>query len=110
FRNQPTFVSSGLTPTPAARTSDFAAANIYMAHFALTDVANQKFYAFERFSRGAAGLAGAQSEPFRVWLEDWGAAGAGANGLPMRLQAAQDDVAIDLTLEGGKPVVLQGDH
>ena len=45
-----------------------------MAHFALTDVANQKFYAFERFSRGAAGLAGAQGQPFRVWLEDWGAA------------------------------------
>ena len=54
-------------------------------------------------------LGGAQGQPFRVWLEDWGAAGAGAEGLPMRLQAAQDDVAIDLTLEGGKPVVIQGD-
>ena len=96
--------------TPVARASDFATSNIYMAHFALTDVANQKFYAFERFSRSAAGLAGAQGQPFRVWLEDWSATGAGADGLPMRLQAAQDDVAIDLTLAGGKPVVLQGDR
>ena len=110
FGYQLTFFRIGLTPTPAARASDFATSNIYMAHFALTDVANQKFYAFERFSRGAAGLAGAQGQPFRVWLEDWDAAGAGADGLPMRLQAAQDDVAIDLTLEGGKPIVLQGDH
>jgi predicted secreted hydrolase len=110
FGYQLTFFRIGLTPTPAARTSDFAASNIYMAHFALTDVANQKFYAFERFSRGAAELAGAQGQPFRVWLENWGATGAGADGLPMRLQAAQDDIAIDMTLDGGKPVVLQGDH
>jgi predicted secreted hydrolase len=110
FGYQLTFFRIGLTPTPPARASDFATSNIYMAHFALTDVANQKFYAFERFSRGAAGLAGAQGQPFRVWLEDWQAAGAGADGLPMRLQAAQDDVAIDLTLQGGKPIVLQGDH
>jgi predicted secreted hydrolase len=118
FGYQLTFFRIGLTPTPAARASDFATSNIYMAHFALTDVANQKFYAFERFSRGAAGLAGAQGQPpstglrpgFRVWLEDWAAAGMGADGTPMRLQAAQDDVAIDLTLAGGKPIVLQGDH
>jgi predicted secreted hydrolase len=108
FGYQLTFFRIGLTPTPAARASDFATSNIYMAHFALTDVANQKFYAFERFSRGAAGLAGAQGQPFHVWLEDWDA--AGADSTPMRLQAAQDDVAIDLTLAGGKPIVLQGDH
>ena len=110
FGYQLTFFRIGLTATPVARASDFATSNIYMAHFALTDVANQKFYAFERFSRSAAGLAGAQGQPFRVWLEDWSATGAGADGLPMRLQAAQDDVAIDLTLAGGKPVVLQGDR
>jgi predicted secreted hydrolase len=108
FGYQLTFFRIGLAPTPADRASDFATSNIYMAHLALTDVASQKFYAFERFSRGAAGLAGAQGQPFRVWLEDWGAAGTGADGLPMRLQAGQDDVAIDLTLEHGKPVVLQG--
>jgi predicted secreted hydrolase len=110
FGYQLTFFRIGLTPTPVARASDFATSNIYMAHFALTDVANKKFYAFERFSRGAAGLAGAQGQPFRVWLEDWDAAGAGADGTPMRLKVAQDGVAIDLTLAGGKPIVLQGDH
>jgi len=44
---------------------------IYMAHFALTDVARGEFHFRERFARGALGLAGAQAEPFRVWLEDW---------------------------------------
>jgi len=109
FGYQLTFFRIGLAPGPVERASDFATTSIYMAHLALTDVASQRFYAFERFSRGAAGLAGAEGQPFRVWLEDWSAAGAGRQGVPMRLQAAQDDLAIDLTLEGGKPVVLQGD-
>ncbi|HEX9372370.1 MAG TPA: lipocalin-like domain-containing protein [Roseiflexaceae bacterium] len=110
FGYQLTFFRIGLAPQPAQRPSDWAASNIYMAHFALADVAAGKFYAFERFSRGAAGLAGAQGQPFRVRLEDWGAEGAGAGALPMRLRAAQGDIAIDLALQGGKPVVLQGDR
>jgi predicted secreted hydrolase len=81
-----------------------------MAHFALTDVAGQRFFAFDRFGRGAAGLAGAQGEPFRVWLEDWSAEGQGGGTLPMRLRAAQEGAAIDLALEGGKPPALQGDR
>ncbi len=109
FGFQLTFFRFGLAPKLPERPSDWGAANIYMAHFALSDVAGQKFYAFDRFSRGAAGLAGAQAEPFRVWLEDWSAEGVGG-ALPMRLRAAQGDAAIDLMLDGGKPVVLQGDR
>ena len=110
FGFQLTFFRFGLAPRLPERPSGWATANIYMAHFALADVAGRKFYAFDRFSRGAAGLAGAQGEPFRVWLEDWGAEGSGASALPMRLRAAQDGVAIDLALDGGKPTVLQGDR
>jgi predicted secreted hydrolase len=109
FGFQLTFFRFGLAPRLPERPSDWGAANIYMAHFALSDVAGQKFYAFDRFSRGAAGLAGAEADPFRVWLEDWRAEGLGG-ALPMRLGAAQGEVAIDLTLDGGKPVVLQGDR
>ena len=60
----------------APRTSDWATDQLYMAHFGLTDVEGERFYNFERFSRGAAGLAGAQAAPFRVWLEDWQAEAA----------------------------------
>lgn len=109
FGFQLTFFRFGLAPKLSERPSDWGTSNIYMAHFALSDVAGAKFYAFDRFSRGAAGLAGAQAEPFRVWLEDWSAEGEGG-ALPMRLRSAQGDAAIDLTLEAGKPVVLQGDR
>jgi predicted secreted hydrolase len=110
FGFQLTFFRFGLAPEQPERASDWAASNIYMAHFALTDVAGNQFFAFDRFSRGAAGLAGAAGEPFRVWLEDWSAAGKGASALPMRLQAAQGGAAIDLVLDGGKPAVPQGDR
>jgi predicted secreted hydrolase len=110
FGFQLTFFRFGLTPTPAERPSAWATSNIYMAHFAVTDVASGQFYAFERLSRGAAGLAGAQGDPFQVWLEDWRADGMGPDGTPMRLRATQGDVAIDLTLQAGKPPVLQGDN
>jgi predicted secreted hydrolase len=110
FGFQLTFFRFGLAPKPPQRASDWATSNIYMAHFALTDVDGGKFYAFDRFSRGAAGLAGAQGQPFRVWLEDWSAEGQTPSALPMRLRAEQDAAAIDLTLAGGKPAVPQGDR
>ena len=51
-----------------------------MAHFALTDVSGGRHYSFEKLARGAAGMAGAQAAPFRVWLEGWEVAeGAGAS-------------------------------
>ncbi len=90
------------------RESEWGADQIYMGHFALTDVAGERFQAFERFGRGAAGLAGAQAEPYRVWLEDWQVEEV-APGVT-RLQAAAGDVAVDLTLTDSKGPVLQGDR
>ncbi len=110
FGFQFTIFRTGLMPGDPQRSSAWASNSIYMAHFALSDITGGKFHAFERFSRGAAGLAGAQSEPFRVWLEDWVVEGQGPDGMPMRLYATAGDVAIDLTLAAGKPPVLQGDR
>jgi predicted secreted hydrolase len=80
-----------------------------MGHLALADVAGGTFHAYERFSRGAAGLAGASATPFRVFLEDWSVEGAGPEGMDMRLRAAEGDVAIDLRARNAAPPVLQGD-
>jgi predicted secreted hydrolase len=114
FGFQLTFFRSALTATPQARTSEWAASHAYLAHFALTDVDGKRFHSFERWSRGALGLAGAQDEPFRVWTESWSASAAspaGPSGTPaMRLTAAEGGVGIDLDLGPGKPVVLQGDR
>lgn len=110
FGYQLTFFRFGLAPEAPRRASAWAAGNIYMAHFALSDIGGGRFHAFERFSRDGAALAGASGDPFRVWLEDWTTEGQGPEGLPMRLRAAEGAVAIDLALGEGKPAVLQGDR
>lgn len=92
----------------APRASDWTADQIYMGHFALTDVAGQDYQAFERFARGGAGLAGAQAAPYHVWLEDWQVEEVRPG--VTRLQAAAGDVTLDLTLTDLKGPVLHGDQ
>lgn len=111
-----TFFRSALRP-PAARSegdSAWRADDLYMAHFALADERGGRFRHAERFARAAIGLAGAESAPLRVWLEDWSAAAepdAGPEGIPpLRLRAREGSLALDLRLERGKPPVLQGDR
>ena len=99
-------------PAPNAPVADSAwrTNQVYMGHFALTDVGDHRHDHFERFSRGAAGLAGAQAEPFRVWLENWQLTGSQPDVFPMHIHAQENGMVIDLTLNAGKPMVLQGDR
>lgn len=103
FGFQLTFFRSAFAPSMPERSSQWAARQAYLAHFTVSDIEGQQFRSFERWSRGALGLAGSQGEPFRVWLEDWSTEGN-------RLRAAEDGVALDLTLQPGKPPVLQGER
>jgi predicted secreted hydrolase len=95
------------------RDSRWATNQVYMAHFALADISNQEYRAFERIARGAVGLSGAQAAPFRVWLEDWWVEETGRNLLDLpsyHLQAAQDGIKLDLSLDDQKGPILQGDQ
>jgi predicted secreted hydrolase len=110
FGFQLTFFRRALAPPgPAAHpeASAWRASQVYLAHFTISDVAGEAFHPAERFSRGAAGLAGAQAEPYRVWLEDWSATEVGPGRV--RLQARTADVALDLMLEETLAPVLHGD-
>lgn len=107
FGYQLTLFRSALAPAAPERTSDWAARQVYMAHFAVTDPVNRAFHAYERFSRGAAGLAGVQIRPFRGWLEDWEIRG-GDDPPPFRLRAVEGGTSIELELDTAKPVVLNG--
>ncbi len=90
------------------RNSAWGADQIYMAHFAISDVDAERHEAFERFSRGSAGLAGVESAPYQVWLEDWQVEEIGEN--QYRLVAQQGDFALDLVLNDVKGIILQGDE
>ncbi len=108
FGFQLTFFRSALAPTMPERESAWATRQAWLSHFTISDIAGGTFHSFERWSRGALGLAGAQAEPFRVWVKDWTA--TSDRTYPMRLNAAADDVSIDLLLQPGKPPVLQGER
>jgi predicted secreted hydrolase len=110
FGFQLTFFRTALAPSVAPRRSLWGARDVYMAHFALTDVTGGRFHARDRWGRAALDLAGATARPLRVWLGDWTAEGAAPDGLPIRLRAGDDDVRIDLTLASGKPPVLHGER
>ena len=106
------FFRIGLGPEQRDRASDWATSQLYLGHFALTDVEGDRFYSFERFSRQSLGLAGAtfsEDQRFRVWLETWSAEIDGSARPVVRLKAAVEDIAIDLTLESAKPLTLHGD-
>jgi predicted secreted hydrolase len=79
-----------------------------MAHFALSDVAANEHHAFERFTRDGAGLAGAQAEPYQVWLENWQVVQMAAD--QYRLTAQQGGIQIDLTLEDLKGPIYHGEQ
>ncbi len=78
---------------------------VYIGHFAITDVGNESFHVAQRYARGSLGLAGAQAEPFQVWLEDWSINSKNNN---WQINANDKDIAIDLTLSPRKPPVLNG--
>jgi predicted secreted hydrolase len=81
--------------------------SIYFAHFAISDIAENGFHAFERYARPGPGLAGTQSEPYRVWLEDWSISEQAPD--VYRLIAEQDGISLDLTLTDEMGVVLHGE-
>jgi predicted secreted hydrolase len=93
-----------------ARQSDLATDQIYFAHFAVTDISANKHDAFEQFSRGAGGLAGATGDPYHVFINDWSVTALDAQANAVHLTARQGPDTIALDLRSDKPVVLEGDR
>lgn len=87
--------------------SAWRTSQIYLAHFAVTDLERHEFHFAERHSREALGLAGASAQPFKVWLEDWSLEGEGDR---WSLRAATGRHALQLRLQPLSAPVLNGDR
>ena len=83
---------------------------IFIGHFAVTDVARQKFHVDERYARAGVGLAGASLRQVRVWLENWSLEKIENPSSAWRARAIADGVELDLTLRPLKAPVLNGQH
>jgi predicted secreted hydrolase len=103
---QVTFFRSGLAEA-RQNPSRWAARNLYLAHFAVSDIGRKRFRYFERASRAGVGQAGASQTEFRVWVGDWMATG---DGTRQRLLAGEGGFGADLRLLSRKPPVVHGEN
>jgi predicted secreted hydrolase len=121
FGYQFTIFRSQLNPPDSANQSqpfydDWNTDQLYLGHFAISDVQDEEHVFEERNSRGAAGLAGAQVDPYRIWLEDWeiirmSSENSDDKSFPVQIKAKMEDgTAIDLVVTPTKPLVLQGEE
>lgn len=107
-----TIFRSALSPSEPQKESEWAARQLFMGHFTITDLKNKTFHVEERFQRAANGLAGSATSPIKIWLENWvfEMVDSSNNRLPtFYLKADQENASISLNLHALKPIVLQGD-
>ena len=78
FGYQVTFFRVGIDHTPA-NPSQWAIRDLYMTHLAVSDAKGQRYRFAEKLSRGGPGLAGALTDRYYVWNDDW-TAGIGNRG------------------------------
>lgn len=81
---------------------------LYLAHFALTDLGEKRFHYAEKVSRAGLGKAGAMQERLDVWIDRWSARTLPGEPTRLQLQAAHEDLRIDLILAPVKPLVIHG--
>jgi predicted secreted hydrolase len=103
---QVTFFRSGLAET-RSNPSRWAARNLYLAHFAISDIPRWEFRYFERLNRAGLGQAGASATEFRVWVGDWEVSG---DNTRQRLRARDGEFAVDLSLVSQKPPAIHGEN
>ena len=113
FGYQVTFFRVGVDHTPS-NPSRWAVRDLHMTHLAVSDAAGRRYRFSEKLSRGGPGLAGAKTDEYYVWNDDWTAmldAGSDAGGGRRErhlLRASSPQASIDLILETGKPPAING--
>ncbi|MCU0226384.1 MAG: hypothetical protein MUF01_01985 [Bryobacterales bacterium] len=107
FGYELTFFRQARQVAPDARAA-WQTGQLYLAHFALTDVAGGGFEHRERLNRPGPGLAGADASTGRVWNGNWQAQLTGDHD--WRLQAVDAGFAIELDLRSAKQPVLHGEN
>ena len=84
---------------------------VYVAHFAVTDVRGQRLIHRERANRSGPGLAGASVETGTIWNGNWSVKFfLGDTAMPtQKLQAWDEAVSLELLLEPTKAHVVHGE-
>uniref|UniRef100_E6Q7Y5 AttH domain-containing protein n=1 Tax=mine drainage metagenome TaxID=410659 RepID=E6Q7Y5_9ZZZZ len=106
-----TFFRIGLRPHPyrvVPGVSAWRGAQLYSAHFAITDIRDKRFFYAETLARDALGQGYASQRRLLVRVNGWSLRGSSAVEPRMRLHAAARGNAIDLRVVPEKPPVVEG--
>jgi len=98
-----TFFRQGVSRQPSA--SPWYVHDLYMAHFALSDLSGGHYYHAERINRAGPEIAGIDAAQQLVWNGNWE---AHLGQRTEQLRAVADNFAVDLSLTSATPVVIQG--
>lgn len=109
FGYQLTFFRQGVDRKPVSGpVSRWAIRDLYLAHFALSDLDESRFRYAEKISRAGLGKAGAEPGRLLVWIDRWKAEADGTDPHRHHLTAQAKDFSIDLIVAARKPPVTHG--
>lgn len=98
-----TFFRQGVSRRP--NPSPWYVDDLYMAHFALSDLSGGHYYHAERINRAGPGIAGIDAAQDLVWNGNWEAHLGQHN---QQLRGVGNNFGVDLSLIPVKPVIIQG--
>ncbi|MDD4931842.1 MAG: lipocalin-like domain-containing protein [Methylacidiphilaceae bacterium] len=102
-----TLFRRGLFREAPERESQWKIRDVFFGHFAISELGAKEFFFTERADRGALGEAGSSGGKMEVWVGDWRIEEQPDGSL--RVQAAENDKKLDLTLHSRKRPVLHGE-
>lgn len=118
-----TFFRQGVDRSSPASASPWALRDVYLAHFALSDLDGGRFVHDERVNRSGPGLAGVDADTGTIWNGNWSvvldprramrnparpASGTPSRGLALDLRAVAERFGLRLSLTSTKPPVIHG--
>lgn len=95
-----TFFRSGVADASSKKPT-----NVYLAHFAVSDINNKKFHFFEKLTRSGLSLGSASSDVLHIYNDGWRVDEAGNQ---MLLTADASKAGIKLALTPKKPPAIHG--
>ena len=109
FGYQLTFFRRGI-PRDQVKTlpSRWAVTQLYLAHFAVSDLRKDRFHYAEKISRAGLGKAGSACDRLHVWIDQWSAESPSTAPGTQTLHAADGDLTLHLTVSPEKPLVVHG--
>ncbi len=110
FGYELTFFRQGIRPAVERdpNASRFIVDDLKFAHFAITDIAGQKFNFEQKMSRGAFGEAGFDDGNRLAWIDSWSLIEKGDD--IFELTASGKAGALRLTLRPTKPPIVHGEN